>query len=183
MVNNARRVLGVDAASVLAVSARSALGAKLAAAGGGGGFFAGLWGAPAFGLLYWPMGRASGAGLHSCCYKGFKLEPCASQALSGRSVSIHFDLVLSAPHASAGQTEAFAQDSHCTSSRALALAEGAPPAVRSQAATGTTGRRPQRPPPTRSGWRRTPGGAPAGSRSWSASWWTSWSAAAGRRRA
>lgn len=46
VVNNARRVLGVDAARVLAVSARSALGAKLAASGGGGGFFAGLWGAP-----------------------------------------------------------------------------------------------------------------------------------------
>ena len=65
VMNNARRVLGVDAARVLAVSARSALGAKLAAAGGGGGFFAGLWGAPAFRLLDWPMGCASGAGFHS----------------------------------------------------------------------------------------------------------------------
>ena len=136
MVNNARRVLGVDAARVLAVSARSALGAKLAVAGGGGGFFAGLWGAPAFRLLYWPMGRASGAGFHSFLTvlewrRASSLKPCAIQALSGRSVSIHFDLVLSAPHASAGQTEAFAQDSHCRSSRALALAEGAPPVVRS----------------------------------------------------
>ncbi|KAK9834814.1 hypothetical protein WJX81_000733 [Elliptochloris bilobata] len=42
VVDNARRVLGVDAARVLAVSARSALGAKLAASGGGG-FLAGLW--------------------------------------------------------------------------------------------------------------------------------------------
>ena len=48
MVDNARRVLGVDAARVLAVSARAALRAKLAASGAGsGGFFAGLWGAHA----------------------------------------------------------------------------------------------------------------------------------------
>jgi len=47
VADNARRVLGVDGARVLAVSARAALAAKLAAAGGngGGGFFAGLWGA------------------------------------------------------------------------------------------------------------------------------------------
>lgn len=48
MVDNARRVLGVDAARVLAVSARAALRAKLAASGAGNsGFFAGLWGAHA----------------------------------------------------------------------------------------------------------------------------------------
>jgi len=52
VADNARRVLGVDGARVLAVSARAALAAKLAAAGGNGGggggdggFFAGLWGA------------------------------------------------------------------------------------------------------------------------------------------
>ena len=63
MVDNARRMLGVDAARVLAVSARSALGAKLAASGGRGGFLAGLWGAPCNSDSVAGIGSTNGA----CC--------------------------------------------------------------------------------------------------------------------